>query len=137
MLGEPFVQIKEEILLGPEHAGHGLAHDQSFILGDLGRRDLAIELVRFPLTGLQGRGKAAEGIADSGGRHVRQAQTDGGGLSRTHLQVILCRGFGSHLGGVHPAGIALDDIVVDSVFDVWGVVGSAEDALVVGLVFRE
>ena len=71
MLGEPFVHVKEEELLGPEHTGHGLAQDASLILADMRRGDLAIELVCLILAGFQGGGKAAEGIADAGWRPHR------------------------------------------------------------------
>ena len=45
VLREPFVHVKEEELLGPEHTRHGLAQDAGLILADMGRGDLTIELV--------------------------------------------------------------------------------------------
>ena len=67
MLREPFVQVKEEELFGPEHAGHGLAHDACFILAEMGWSDLSIELVCLSLAHLHDRGKNAERFAMAAG----------------------------------------------------------------------
>ena len=82
-------------------------------------------------------GKAAEWIADGGRRLIAEAQTDGGGLSCTHIQLILRSRFGPRFLGIHSVFIALNHVVVDSVFYVSRDVRTAEDPLIVGLIFCE
>ena len=51
MFLEPYVHVEEEILLGPEHSGQRLAHDEGFIFADTGRGDGFVELVRLAAGG--------------------------------------------------------------------------------------
>ena len=52
VLLEPFVHVEEEILLGPEHPGQRLAHDQGLIFADAFRGDGFVELIGLALAGL-------------------------------------------------------------------------------------
>ena len=54
VLVQPLVTVEEVELLGPEHAGDGLAHDIGRIRGDRGRGDGPVELVRLLQPGGQG-----------------------------------------------------------------------------------
>ena len=53
------------------------------------------------------------------------------------FNLILRRSFGSRFLGIHSVFIALNHVVVDSVFDVSRDVRTAEDPLIVGLIFCE
>ena len=100
MLLEPFVHVEEEKLLGPEHPGQRLAHDEGLIFADTGRSDGFVELIGLALAGLHDLSKALERIAHGGRRAVAQPQTDGGCLSCTHIQLIVCGRFGSRFLGI-------------------------------------
>ena len=55
---QPRIGVEVVILLGPEHAGDGLAHHVGCIRGDRGRGHGAVELVRLPQPRGQGLVKA-------------------------------------------------------------------------------
>ena len=59
MFLEPFVDVETEILLGPQHPGQCLPHDEGLIFADTFRRDGSIELVRLALASLHDFSKAA------------------------------------------------------------------------------
>ena len=118
MLREPFVHVKEEELLGPEHTGHRLAHNEGFIFAEMCRGDLAIELVCLALARLHGRVKAAEWIADGGRRLIAETQADGGGLSCTHIQLDIAQKIWFPFSGDSLRAHCPQHVVVDSVFDV-------------------
>src|ERR1700684_3163233 len=118
MLREPFVHVKEEELLGPEHTGHRLAQDAGLVFAEMGRGDLAIKLARLALASLHSLSKTAEHIADGGRRLIAETQADGGCLSCAYIQLVLCSSFGPRFLGIHSVFIALNHVVVDSVFDV-------------------
>ena len=81
---------KTEILLGPEHSGQRLAHDEGLVFADTLRSDGLVELIGLALTGLHDFSEALEGIAHGSRRQVAQPQTDGGRLSCAHIQLIVC-----------------------------------------------
>src|SRR5271156_17949 len=62
---------------------------------------------------------------------------DSGRLSWTHIQPILRGRFGSRFLGIHCVFIGPDHVIVDSVFDVSRDVRTAEDPLIVRLIFCE
>jgi hypothetical protein len=47
MLTQPVVQIEVIVLLAPQHASQGLAHDACFVFRRRGRRYRSVESVRF------------------------------------------------------------------------------------------
>ena len=137
MFREPYVHVEEEILFAPEHPGHRLAHDESFIFADTGWGYGFVELIRLTLTGPHGRGEALERIADGGRRRITEPQADGGCLSRTHIQLVVRRRLGPRLPRVDRLVLSLNDVVVDPVFYIRRQVCRAEDSFVVRLIFRE
>ncbi len=63
-----------------------------------------------------------------------EAQPHRRGLAGTDGEPVVGGHLGSGLLGVHCFLLAQHHAVVDAVFDVWGLVGRAENALVVGFV---
>ncbi len=70
MFLEPFVHIEEEELLGPEHPGQRLAHDEGLIFADTRWGYGFVELVGLTLAGLHDFSKVLEGIAHGRRRQI-------------------------------------------------------------------
>ena len=64
MFFKPFVDIEKEILLGPQHSGQRLPHNQNLVLARASRTNGFIEGIRFTQAGLQGRVEPLERIAN-------------------------------------------------------------------------
>src|SRR5271166_6814321 len=62
---------------------------------------------------------------------------DGGCPPCTYIQLIMCSRFGSRFRGIYGVFLALNYIVVDSVFDIRRLAVRTEDPLVVRLIFCE
>ena len=58
MFLEPLVDVETEVLLGPQHPGQRLSHDEGLIFADPVRSDGSIELVRLTLASLHDFSKA-------------------------------------------------------------------------------
>jgi len=93
MFCEPFVHVETEVLLAPQHPGQCLSHDAGCIFADTFRSNGAIELVRLALATLHNFSEAIEGIAQGSRRHVTEPQTDRGGFSCTHIDLIVAAAF--------------------------------------------
>src|SRR5271169_5363575 len=97
MFREPFVQVEEEKLLGPQHPGQRLSHYKGLVFADALRRDGSIELVGLTLTSLHGFSKALKRIAYSSRRQVTQPQSDRGGFACAHADLVMCGSFRSQV----------------------------------------
>ncbi len=132
---QPFVDVEQVDLLGPEHSGERLTLHRAFIRRRPRRVNRCIELIGF--------GSAArEDLLDVGQRIVepvgRQPEAPHDGAVRRHAGLVVQTRLGPGLRWVH-ARLAVDDVPVKRVFGV----GPADfarwdgDALHVGLVVRE
>src|SRR6185369_15541336 len=77
----------------------------------------------------------AEGFTGLGRRSVAQANADHLGLTGTNQTSVMRGAFGPPLRRVHRVLLARDNEVIDAVFGVSALVPSAEEPLVIGLVF--
>ncbi len=65
-------------------------------------------------------------------RNIIKPEMDGLAFPRTDIELIMSRDFSPDSRGVYSTCVTLDDIVVDSVFNVRTGVGSTENALEIG-----
>ena len=137
MLLQPFPDIEEIVLLGPQHPGQGLPHHVRRVGADPGRRQAAVERIGFAPARREDIGEAVEGIAGRFRRCIGQAQADDGSLPGAHRHLVVRGRLGPDLLRIDRVLLARRDEVVDAVLDVGGRVGRAEEALIVRLVLGE
>ena len=126
VLLQPRIAVPVVVLLGPEHAGDGLAHHVGGIRGDRGRGHRRVEGVSLPQAGGQGLVEVfPEGDGAPFGRRARPGRRLGGEAqphrrrsAGADLQPVVRGGLGAAPLGVHGLVPALDDIVVDAVLEV-------------------
>ena len=68
---------------------------------------------------------------------VRQAQADRSRLARGNCQFVICGCFSARLFGINSVLIAVNDVVVDPVFEVMGTINEVEEPLSVRVVLGE
>ena len=136
-LFEPSVDVVVVELLGPQHAGEGLAHHVGRISIQRGGDYVGIEFVCFLSPGLHDRVKGAAKHPSLRGGHIRQPQPDSAGFARRDCERIVSRSFGPRLLGIHGISRTMDDEVVDPVFDVRGSVDNPEKPLGVRFILGE
>ena len=146
VLLQPRIAVPVVVLLGPEHAGEGLAHHVGRIRRDRGRGHGRVELVRLPQPGGQGLVEVLpEGDGAPFGRRARPGRSLGGEaqphrrrLAGADRQPVVRRGLGAVPLGVHRLLATLDHVVVDAVLEVRARVRVVEVELgVVGRVLGE
>ena len=92
MFLEPPIHIVIVVLLGPQHAGQGLAHHFAFLRRDGGRSHRMVELVGFLLASLQNRFELLKGIIRLCGRCSGEAQIQDFHISAANGQLAMsCR----------------------------------------------
>ena len=94
VLPQPVLQVEEVVLLGPEHAGQGLAVETALVFVERLRRDVVVELVGVGNAARQSRGKARKRVVCC---VTPQAKTYGLAPSSGHLQHVVRGGLGSDL----------------------------------------
>ena len=135
MLTEPHVDVEEVILLRPEEAAEGLAHDAGGVLAGGIRRAGSVELVRVATPGFD---RLLEGRERTGGlRRIGQAEPDGHRLAGTNFETVMSGGLGPDLRRVDRIGFPVHDERVKGVFDVGAGIGRAEETLGIRVVLGE
>ena len=135
VLLQPFIHIIDEALLAPDHPGQCLPHNTCGIVGDPGRRNCPIECIGFLPALLK---EIVEFRSERrGGRRFGQPQAHHGFCACVQMKVIIRRSLRSRQIRTNSLLPSQDDIVVDSVLDVWCRVARTKETFVVGLVFSE
>ena len=116
MFLQPAIGIEEVVLLGPEHAGQGLAHHVGCIRGDRGWSHGTVELVR--LLQASGEGLVNPRPEGDGEGLIGEAQAHRHRLAGTNHLLVVRRALGALVVGIHRRLVTLNHIVVDAVFDV-------------------
>ena len=137
MLQQPFVHVVEEKLLTPQHAGQRLPHDIGRVFADTGGCDRPIKFVGLAPARLEDlREPRAERLYGAG-CCIAQPHTDNGGRPGGHAQLVMRGGLGAGVVRIDRVLPARREVVIESVLDVGGGIGGAEETLVVGLVLGE
>ena len=107
VLTEPHVDVEEVVLLRPEQAAEGLAHDARGVLAGGLRRVGSVELVRLATPGLERLLERRERTARR--RRIGEAEPDRHRLAGADVEAVVGGGLGAGLRRVDGVGVPVHD----------------------------
>jgi len=136
VLLQPLVHIVVEVLLGPEHAGQGLAKNIAAIRVSLDRRrnQRRIEGVRCFNPGAEQLVETGKRIAAGAGGGARQPQANRLFFTGSDRQLAVGGSLGAGLPGIDGIMPLVDEKAVETVLDIGAAVRCAGDALMIGFI---
>src|SRR5215510_14935120 len=123
-------------LLAPQQPGQGLPHHQPGVVRERSGNDGSVKFIRL-VHALPEEFDEGAAKRRACGWRITQAQQDRATLTRAQRQVVVGRGFGAYLRGIHRRLVAVYEIVVDSVLHEGRCVGYAIEAPAIRVVLRE
>ena len=132
---QPQVDVEDIVLLGPHHAGEGLALDAALVFRSALRMDRLVELVRLATRTGDDRVHPRSG----GPGIVRQAEVEDHRATGWHVAAVVDARLGAVVAGVRGRRFAVDDMAVEGVLVVAAAVlgRDAVEALDIRLVVGE
>ncbi len=139
VLVQPAFHIELVILFGPYHAGQCLPQNTLLFLVQSAAGQGGVKIICFLFSLIDKRIEAGKNFvcSGSGGFSAAQAQSEHASFSGRNIQGIVCRRFGTVVGGVDGIFLAADDMIIDTVFGVGARVVCMKESTGVGFVFTE